>query len=479
LQMKSTALLGYVCGIFLISFTITLPSAAQNLQTLVSFEASDGSLPSTALAQGVDGNLYGATWGNNGTIFKVSPSGEFSSLYSFCTKSGCPDGSFPQGLTLAPDGNFYGVTQSGGANSQGTLFRITPAGVLTTLYAFCSQPNCTDGAQPVRALSESIDGYLYGTTTLGGVSGEGTIFKVTLTGKLTTIYSFCAKAGCADGAEPYGALIRASDGSFYGVTALGGNTEDPICIYGCGVVYKLTGKSEIKTLYRFCSKLQCVDGAVPSDRLIEAANGNFYGTTDVGGAGGQGTAYEITPSGQLTILHSFCHGSCSDGFVPYAGLIQGTDGNFYGTASQGGTGLYGTAYSITGNGTFSTLFSFDNTDGAVPVAALTQATDGTFYGSTQQGGESGLGTLFSLSNGLGPFVQSVPTLGKRGLTVIILGTNLTGSTSVEFNGVTAKFTIVSESEITTEVPKGATTGKIVVQTPNGTLVSNTEFLVTD
>jgi uncharacterized repeat protein (TIGR03803 family) len=255
----------------------------------------------------------------------------------------------------------------------------------------------------------------------------------------------------------------------------------------------------LTTLYRFCANSGCSDGNSPKAGLVQAVNGDFYGTTYNGGANagppgissGAGTVFKITPSGTLTTLYSFCAQSgCSDGANPDAGPVQATDGDFYGTTSSGGgyvggncgTIGCGTVFKITPSGTLTTLYSFCSqtgcTDGAAPFAGLVQDTNGNLYGTTANGGANGsFGTVFSLSVGLGPFVKTQPTFSKVGAAVKILGTNLTGATSVTFHGTAAVFKVVSSSLITTTVPAGATSGKIQVVTPTGTLSSNVPFRV--
>jgi uncharacterized repeat protein (TIGR03803 family) len=222
--------------------------------------------------------------------------------------------------------------------------------------------------------------------------------------------------------------------------------------------------------------------------LVQANNGSFYGTTSDEFLTGNGTVFEMSPAGTFMTLHSFAG---SDGMDPYAGLVQATDGNFYGTTVGGGSGSActngcGTVFRITPGGTLTTLHSFDSTDGQFPSAALVQATNGTFYGVTQAGGSDdscssgglvGCGTAFALSVSLGPFVETLPTSGGIGTAVDILGNDLTGATSVTFNGTAATFKVVSPSEISTTVPSGATTGTVKVTTPKGTLSSNTRFVV--
>jgi uncharacterized repeat protein (TIGR03803 family) len=244
------------------------------------------------------------------------------------------------------------------------------------------------------------------------------------------------------------------------------------------VVAATTGASAqtFKTIYSFCSQSNCTDGGNPYAGLVQATNGHFYGTTNEGtGAYFEGTVFEITPSGGLTTLHTF---SGAEGGGPYAGLVQATSGNFYGTTYFGGAHGYGSVFTITPSGKLTTLHSFDRTDGAYPYAGLVQATNGDFYGTTDEGGANNYGTVFRLAVGLGPFVKTHPTSGTVGAAVKILGTSLTGATGVTFNGTAAVFKVVSSSEITTAVPTGATTGTVEVTTPKGTLKSNVAFRVT-
>jgi uncharacterized repeat protein (TIGR03803 family) len=421
--------------------------------------------------------LYGTTSGGGaesaGTVFKITPSGTLTTVYSFCARSGCSDGEFPYtGLVQATNGSLYGTTTGGGANGDGTVFKITPSGVLTTLHSF----DGTDGYLPCTALVQATNGNLYGTTVQGGANGAGTVFKITPSGTLTTLYSFCSQSGCTDGKSPFSSLVQATNGNLYGTTFEGGADCVPD---GCGTIFKITPSGTLTTLHRF----DFTDGVDPEAGLVEATNGNLYGTTADGGATDSGTVFKITPSGTLTTLYSFCSQSnCADGYDA-ADLVQATDGNFYGTTELGGAhcvpdGGCGTIFKITPGGVLTTLHSFDGTDGGNPEFGLTQDTNGKFYGTTQDDGSDNGGTIYSLSVGLGPFVETQTSSGKVGAAVKILGTDLTGATSVTFNGTAATFTIVSKSEITTTVPTGATTGPVKVVTPGGTLTSNVNFRVT-
>jgi uncharacterized repeat protein (TIGR03803 family) len=481
--MSKLSLWKTICFVCVFCAAEATSSPAQTFTTLASFDGN-GANPQASLVQGLDGNFYGTTAGGQGTVFKITPGGTLTTLHTLDDVGNPPIYVYAQaGLVLATDGNFYGTTPSGGNLSLcrpffsppqgcGTVFKITPSGTLTTLHSF----DVTDGAKPSAGLVQATDGNFYGTTISGGATtcndgyGCGTVFKITPGGTLTTLHSF---DGGTDGAFPYAALVQATDGNFYGTAIAGGAN-------GAGTVFKITPGGTLTTLYSFCSQTNCTDGAEPYG-LVQATDGNFYGTTYYGGADFDGTVFQITPGGTLTTLHSF---GFTDGSYPWAGLVQATDGNFYGTTYDGGAHGDGTVFQITPGGTLTTLHSFDFTDGANPYAALVQATDGSFYGTTTGGGHPGCGpcgpygTVFSLSVGLVPFVETLPTSGQVGATVMILGTDLTGATSVTFNGIAAAFTVVSGSEITTTVPSGAATGKVEVTTPQGTLISNVNFRVT-
>jgi uncharacterized repeat protein (TIGR03803 family) len=465
------------CALFVVwaATAVTLP--AQTFKTLDSFDNTDGAFPWATLVQGNDGNFYGTTQngGNTacasgcGTIFKISPNGTLTTFPFDGT-----NGSQPlAGLVEAANGNFYGVTTGGGANNVGTVFKFTPNGGLTTLYSF----SVNTGYAPQGGLVLAGDGNFYGTASSGGPAagqcnpGCGTIFKITPKGQYTTLHNF---NGIPDGGNPLATMTQAPNGKLYGTASDLGNAGS------YGTVFTITPAGNFTVVHQFDN----TDGAYPFGGLILGADGNFYGQTDLGGAskfGAYGTVYKMTPAGKVTTLHSF---EQTDGDNPVSNLVQGTDGNFYGTASYGGTHPnFGTVFKITPSGTFTTLHNFDSTDGSYPYAGLIQATNGKFYGATFAGGSSsacsfGCGTVFSLSVGLGPFVETLPNSGKVGAAVRILGTDLIGTTSVTFNGTAAKFTVISKSEIKTNVPSGATTGTVEVKTAKNTLKSNVVFRVT-
>jgi uncharacterized repeat protein (TIGR03803 family) len=481
-------------AVFVLCAATAISMPAQTLTTLHSFDGTDGFEPSAPLVQATNGDFYGTTndgGANNafGTVFRITATGTLTTLYSFCPQgANCTDGYYPEasGLVQAANGDLYGTTELGGVvppdtTPSGTVFRITPGGALTTLYSFGSQQGVT-GAFPFSGLVQATNGDLYGTTVEGSAGGgAGTIFKITPSGALTTLYTFCAQVNCADGDDPYAPLVQATNGYFYGTTTIGG-------AYGSGTVFKITPSGTLTTLYNFCAQSGCPDGADSLTGLVQATNGDLYGTAYLGGANSNGTVFKITPSGTLTTLYSFgAKANGADGFYPAGALIQATDGNFYGTTSSGGTPCCGgnrysgTVFRITPRGTLTTLYNFcaqsECTDGSGPTAGLVQATNGDFYGTTSAGGANNDGTVFRLSVGLGPFVETQTTSGEVGAAVKILGSDLTGASSVTFNGTAAMFTVVSRYLITTTVPDGASTGKVEVVTPSGTLSSNVPFRV--
>ena len=464
------------CALFVLWATTTVPLPAQTFKSLKSFDNTDAAFPWATLIQGNDGNFYGTTQngGNTactlgcGTIFRITPNGKLTT-FSFDGTNGSQPYA---GLVQDPNGAFYGVTTSGGTYDLGTVFKFTPNGGLSTLYSF----SANTGYGPLGGLVLASDGNFYGTASSGGPAagqcdpGCGTIFKITPKGKYTTIHNF---NGVPDGGAPLATMVQAPDRKLYGTASTLGNAGN------YGTVFTITPEGKYTVVHQFNN----TDGAYPFGGLILGVDGNFYGQTDLGGAsnyGAFGTVYKMTPKGKVTTLHSF---EQTDGDNPISNLVQGTDGNLYGTAAYGGTHGAGTAFKITPQGKLTTLRNFNIKDGADLYAGLVQGTNGKFYGATYAGGSSsackyGCGTVFSLSVGLGPFVETLPNSGQVGAAIRILGTDLTGTTSVTFNGTAAKFTVISKSEIKTNVPSGATTGTVEVKTTKNTLNSNVVFRVT-
>ena len=403
-------------------------SSSVALTNLYSFtDGNDGANPSAGLVQGSDGNFYGTTsqggTNNSGTVFKISASGAYTSLYSFGTIQdayGHPlDGANPYaGLVQGSDGNFYGTTYLGGTNNSGSVFKVNTNGALTSLYSFGTIQDAyghpLDGTNPKAGLVQGSDGYFYGTTYLGGTpnspahDGYGTVFKISTNGAMTSLYSF---TDGNDGAWPTAGLVQASDGYFYGTTSYGGTGG---FTYGLGTVFKISADGALTSLHSFTGGN---DGANPEAGLVQGSDGYFYGTTE------GGTVFKISTNGALSTLYSFTGGN--DGWGLFAGLVRASDGNFYGTTLYGGTGSAelggGTVFKISASGAYTSLYSFtDGNDGAWPTAGLVQGSDGNFYGTT-----SGIsdyvrrnGTVFRLT--IVPEFQTV-TLTNRTL-------NLTWST---------------------------------------------------
>jgi uncharacterized repeat protein (TIGR03803 family) len=306
-------------------------------------------------------------------------------LYSF---QGA-DGAEPRaGVVQGNDGNFYGTTVYGGTADMGTAFKITPAGFLTTLVSFTND----NGANPYAGLVQGADGSFYGTTPNGGTVGAGTVFKIASTGALTTLVNFVY----TNGSRPFAELVQVSDVNFYGTTY--GQS-------GTGTLFRMTTNGAITLL---------VSAESSDSPLVQGTNGDFYGTTPSGGPTADGTVFKLTSNGVVTTLASFNYSSVYLPAQPEAGLVQGNDGNFYGTTASGGLTASpqgfgsvdaGTVFKITPDGVKTILASFENTNGAVPLAELVQGSDGNFYGTTLSGGagydyfqgEYGFGTIFKMT----------------------------------------------------------------------------------
>lgn len=465
-------------------------SSAQSITNLVTFNGPNGANPAYGpLVQATNGLLFGTTtYGGDlyggtsgcpnpygcGSVFDMNTSGALTTLDSFAPDGG--PGLPMNALIQANDGNFYGTSLDGGANDCGTVFKVTGHGALTTLYRFACD---TNGGYPQGGLVQATNGFLYGTTSSAGAYGSGTVFEITTAGALTTLYNFCPAGegnGCPDGSNPVAGMIQGSDGNLYGTTLHGA--------WQSGTVFKMTLAGNVTTLYSFCSEGHCLDGNTPQSALTEGPDGAFYGTAVGGGEAGAGCAYKITRSGQYSVVFSFAG---KNGGQPIGALVFASDGNFYGTTS-GGWGATGTLFKLTPSGTMTVLHGFCSeqscADGEIPYAGLTQHTNGTLYGTTNQGGDLdcstgsvGCGTIYSVSAALPPFIAARPMLGHVGSSVIILGTGLSGATSVTFNGTPAQFTVVSSTEIKAIVPTGATSGKIQASLPTSTLSTLLKFSV--
>ena len=366
-----------------------MPAANAALVNLYNFtNGIDGASPQPGLIQASNGAFYGAALngGSNGfgTVFTFTTSGVLTPLYSF---NDDVDGGVPQaGLTQFTNGNLFGAT-SDSVNGAGVIYRVTASGAFTAIYPFTG---ASDGSSPQASLTQGTNGFLYGTTFQGGANGAGTVFKVTATGALTTLYTF---QGSVDGGAPEAALTIGPDGNFYGTTSSGGTN-------GEGTIFRITHAGQFNSLYSFTNGL---DGAMPQVPLVKASDGNLYGAAFAGGANQNGSLFRVTTAGRVTAMYSFSAapvGTNADGFNPSA-LIQASDGNLYGTTANGGANGSGTIFHATLAGAMSTLYSFGaissdtftNTDGANPTGII-QGRDGNFYCTTLAGGPDAEGSIF-------------------------------------------------------------------------------------
>jgi uncharacterized repeat protein (TIGR03803 family) len=373
---------------------VAVPSSrAQNEVVIHTFTGgTDGANPYAGLVLDSKGSLYGTTVngggsstcsGGCGTVFKVTSSYKESILYAF---EGGTDGANPYGgLIRDPRGNLYGTTVDGGSYV-GTVFEVTPGGVETLLHIFGSS-STGDGSVPYAGLLADPKGNLYGTTFSGGScttdGGCGTVFQVAPTGIETVLYSF---AGGTDASFPFCTMVWDTDGNLYGTTVFGGT-------YNQGAVFRASPSGTETVLYSFTGG---DDGGQPAAGLVRDPKGNLFGTTQKGGAFGNGTVFRITPTGNERVYYSFQGGA--DGELPSSSLILDSKGNLYGTTYQGGTPGYGTVFQISSDGTERVLYSFaGGTDGAGPVGGLVRDGRGNLYGTTYQGGATGYGTVFKVT----------------------------------------------------------------------------------
>ncbi len=367
-------------------------SQAQTLNVLGQFNYSNGSTPATphgaSIIEGPDGNFYGTTSSGGaatcGTVFQMTPAGVITTLHSF---NYSVDGCSPEsGVTLGSDGSLYGTTEL-------SIFKVTLSGTFTPLYM-----QGTNGPHLLNGLIQASDGNFYGTASEGGSGNAGMIFRITPSGTLTALINF---SGTATGGAPQGPLIQASDGNLYGTTSSGG-------VDG-GTVFKMTLDGTLTTIYNFCETSGCPDGVSPYTGLVQAKDGNLYGTT-AGSENGSGTIFKMTLGGTLTTLYTFCPqglSACPDGDSALGSLIQGKDGNLYGTTSnEAKFDQSGTLFQVTTSGALTTLHQFCSqsgcADGSNPQGSLFQASDGTLYGATNSGGVDDFGVIFSLKPPAGP-----------------------------------------------------------------------------
>jgi uncharacterized repeat protein (TIGR03803 family) len=453
----------------------------------------EGASPSAALVQASDGALYGTTQSVSGkqcgaplpegpltgSVFKLNADGtDYKVLYNFGSTP--TDGLTPSAAVVqASDGPLYGTTLYGGNSYAGTVFKLNLDGTgYTVLYNFGSIAD--DGANPSAALVQASNGALYGTTSAGGSSGAGTVFRLNLDGTgYTVLYNFGSIAD--DGANPSAALVQASDGALYGTTSVGGSS-------GAGTVFKLNADGTGYTVVHNFGSI-ANDGANPSAALVQANDGALYGTTSAGGSTGVGTVFKLNLDGTgYTVLYNF--GLIpNDGAEPRAALVQASDGALYGTSVHGGSGSQGgTVFKLNLDGTgYTVLYNFGSfpNDGANPSAAVVQASNGALYGTTLGGGDWVAGTLFRLSlpgvlspaaalaNGPGFLLTITGAYFKPGSTVLWNGAprySLTTDTSSQLHADIAASDLVSTLDISTAI--------VTVRDPDGCTSDPQLFTIT-
>jgi uncharacterized repeat protein (TIGR03803 family) len=448
--------------ILVAAFICTVPAQAQTYSVVSDFFGiSNGPMylkNAGQIPQGRDGNLYGTSHEGGtaglGTFFSVSPSGTELTPYSFDGSKG----SYPDfGLTLGSDGNFYSVTPLGGSSNLGVLYKITSAGAITVLHTFT---NTGDGEEPSSPPVQGKDGNYYGITS----QLPGSVFyKVTPAGVYTVLHTMVSTDGY-DGAG----LTLGSDGNFYGASYYGGTNNE-------GTIFKVSTKGVYKVLYNFDGTHGYHSFAPP----VQGTDGKFYGITSAGGPTNDGVIYRFTSSGAYTVLHDLT--AATDGGTPQGGLMQATDGNFYGAASLGGSLGGGTLFKITPAGAFTVVYDFngsDDTDGSDPESTLTQNTNGLLYGDTYYSPGNAYGIFYSLNIGAKPFARLASTSGLVASSVGIFGLGFSSKSVVKFDGVTATGVVLQgTSYITAPVPAGALTGSVTVTTGSTTLTSNAIFKV--
>jgi uncharacterized repeat protein (TIGR03803 family) len=437
-------------------------ASAQTFTTLHNFGGGNGNpgglWNDASISQGRDGGLFSTSPGSQtglSAAFRVGPTGSFNVLHVWTSGASEP----LSGLVLARDGKYYGITRFGGPDKLGMVFRISGTGGGIMVHGFTGG---NAGAHPWSVL-QSLKGDFY-VSTEGASAAEGdefgSIFEMTSDGNLTLLHAFNG----SDGASPLILTQSSTDFRFYGVTTGGGTNN-------IGTIFRVSWRGEFEVLHNFDN----ATGGWPNGALIQANDGNFYGTTSEGGPSGSGVLFRITPSGQYTVLHYF--GGDTNIGGPVGRLVQASDGNLYGTATGGGDTGFGVIYRATLAGDVVALHSFSLTEGYNANSQLMQHTNGKLYGGTAGGGTFNQGIFYSFDLGLPPFVSYLPTYGRAATVVQILGQGFNDTSQVSFNGAPGTVTYVSPTFIEARVPAGATTGPITVVTGSTTLTSNKVFIV--
>ena len=445
----------------LITFIVSPLLYAQTYTDMHDFNNTDGCCANypSMLVQGQDGNIYGATTsgGSNsfGNIFKITPGGTFTNLFSF----GGTQGLGPQGgISLGFDGNFYGTTYQGGTGSSGVIFKVTPSGTETVLYNFT---NGNDGGFPRTPPVQAPDGNLYGVT--GSSSPNQVLYKLTPSGTFSVITTVPSQS--------YSPLLVGTDGNLYGTTRFGGT-------FNAGTAFQFSPtKKKLKIIHSFNSS---TEGGGPYGPLMQGVDGKLYGTTSAGGSGSGGTVFQMSTAGKLVVLVSFSTINNANGATPFSGVVQGSDGFLYGVASVGGANNLGTLFKVSTTGAnFTVLHNFATADGDTPLSTPLLHTNGKIYGLTDHGGShTSYGVFYSFDNGLKPFTeQFVLYSGKVNDTVTLLGQGFSNATGVKFGSGAGSFVASTDAYMTATVDAGATTGTITVLEPGGNLITPQKYKI--
>ena len=482
-MMKRTRLLVVVSFFVLALRTFAAPV----FETVAQFEFPPRA-PFSTLALAGDGNYYGTTSDGGhsglGTIFRITPAGALTVVIHFTGTTGPAKGSAPvAGLALAADGSLYGTTSSGGATDNGTLFKMTTAGVFTTMIEFTGLTGAAKGSAPTEELLRYTDGNFYGTTTGGGASENGTIFKMTPSGVLTTLAEFTGTGGGIRGSAPASRLIGNASNVLFGTTSAGGSNN-------LGVVFKITTAGSYTLLSQFTGTGGNTRGNNSSGPLAIGADANLYGTTEAGGASELGVVFRVSQTGgAFTLLHQF---DGTAGSSPAGGLLLAADGNFYGTASNGGTASAGLVFKMTPAGIVSTVAEFTGVQGAAKGdaarAALSVGADGALYGTTSAGAAGNNGALFKVTTtgvftSLGEFTNGTGWSPGEGLSLgpdgfLYLGNADGGNAGfgsiVKMNAAGATTPVVHFTGLTGAAP-GTEPAGVLTTGGDGALYGTTQF----